>query len=156
MTTVTWVKPTREHIEVLAANMRPDEVKEIWASGNLTPIDALVKGVKASHGCTAAVIDGEPVAILGLVEGDLLSGRGCPWMLTSNSILKHRREVLRCSPPVIAEMLRHCSHIGNYVHADNKISIRWLKWLGFTFEDPAPYGYEGEMFHYFYKESSSV
>ncbi|MCP6429157.1 hypothetical protein NL523_27970, partial [Klebsiella pneumoniae] len=38
----------------------------------------------------------------------------------------------------------------------NSLSIDWLKWLGFTFDEPAPYGKDGSLFYHFYAKIPSV
>jgi len=96
-------------------------------------------------------IDGVPCAMLGLVVQSLLTGAGSPWLLATNHALKYKREFLVQSPPVINEMLSICPRLWNYVHADNKVSIRWLKWLGFTIDDPQKLS-SGEYFHRFHLE----
>ena len=38
----------------------------------------------------------------------------------------------------------------NYVDVRHKEAIRWLKWLGFTLNEPTPYGPFGLPFHKFH------
>jgi hypothetical protein len=104
--------------------------------------------MKNSRKVVVVYDDDTPLAILGIVLRDFLSGVGVPWLLSTEQALKHKRQFLELSPPVIEEMMSMCSRLVNYVHVDNKLSIRWLKWLGFTVEDPKP----GELFHRFTME----
>jgi hypothetical protein len=46
-------------------------------------------------------------------------------------------------------MLEQHSFLENWVDARNVTSIKWLKWCGFDFDDPAPFGVEQLMFHRF-------
>ena len=41
--------------------------------------------------------------------------------------------------------------IGNWVYHKNKLSIKWLKHLGFTVEGPQPYGHAGALFCQFWR-----
>ncbi len=132
--------------------MRKADREEIIASSWRAPYEALRDSVSRSSFAVVVEIDGVPVTILGLVVHDILSGCGVPWLLSSEHALKHKRQFLELSPPAIQEMLSICPKLVNYVHSENKISIRWLKWLGFVIEDAKPVGVNGEMFHRFSME----
>ncbi len=137
-------------IEYVADNMRTADVVEITAASGTPPLLTLNNGVDASMLSAVAYANDEPIAVLGLVSRGLLSDTGVPWLLGTHSAMKHKRAFLQESPPVIAEMLRHTSKLENWVHAKNKTSIRWLKWLGFTIDEPVPFGVSGELFHRFH------
>lgn len=140
---------TRDAIEAIAADMRQADVAEIWASNRAAPLEALTVGAEVSKLSAAVWIDDQPVAMLGLRVNDILSGKGVPWLLSTDTALKHKREFFTLVPDVIEQMLDMCPCLYNYVHAENKVSIRWLKWIGFTVEDAAPYGLNSELFHKF-------
>ncbi len=152
MSIVKLVRPIESAIRIIAADMRPEDAAEVWASHHHTPIEALMSGWKLSNLSVVVEIDGVPCAMLGLVVQCRITGAGTPWLLASNHALRHRREFLLQSPPVIAEMLNICSRLSNHVHVNNKVSIRWLKWLGFTIEKPEPTGLNRELFHRFHLE----
>lgn len=156
MSEVRFDPPSPEAIKFIADNMRQGDVDEVKASTRHTPFQALKSSVEKSSFCVVVVIDDIPVTILGLVIHDYLSGVGVPWLLSATQALNHRRKFLELSPPVIDEMLRICPKLVNYVYAENKISIRWLKWLGFTVEKAIPSGLNGAMFHRFSKEIQNV
>lgn len=149
---VKFVKPTRELIEALAADMRQADVDEIWASNHHTPIEALMNGLAKSDRSVIVTVDDEPCVMLGLVIRDILSGAGVPWLLGTETALKHKRKFLTQVPVVIDEMLTICPRLFNYVHVDNKVSIKWLKRIGFTIDEPVPYGRDNELFHKFHLE----
>ena len=152
---VKFGPPTKEAIQFIADNMRAEDVIEVYAAGRHTPIEALEMSMKNSRRSVVVYDDDIPLAILGIVLRDFLSGVGVPWLLSTEQALKHKRQFLELSPPVIQEMLDMCPKLVNYVHADNKLSVRWLKWLGFTIEDPKPAGLSGELFHRFTMERRS-
>lgn len=149
---VKFGPPTEEAIQFIADNMRAEDIIEVWAAGRHTPSEALEMSMKNSRKVVVVYDDDTPLAILGIVLRDFLSGTGVPWLLSTEQALKHKRQFLELSPPVIEEMMDMCSKLVNYVHADNKLSIRWLKWLGFTIEDAEPLGVTKEMFHRFTME----
>jgi len=55
--------------------------------------------------------------------------------------------------PVCVKWVRRQSEkfslLYNYVDARNVKSIKWLRWLGFQLDEPAPYGVRGLPFHRF-------
>lgn len=138
-------------LRFIAENMRDEDLTEVIAAGH-TPLESMMLGKRLSDFSVMVTCDGVPLTVLGLVRGDMLSGIGVPWLLSSSYALEHRREFLRLSPSVVAEMLNICPTLVNHVHCKNKLSIRWLRWLGFTIDEPVPNLVTGELFHRFHKE----
>ena len=149
---VKFEQPTNYLIELIAADMRQADADEVWSSNHYTPRQALFEGVKLSDFSVVVTVNDEPCVMLGLVIHDILTGSGIPWLLGTNNALKYKRHFITQVPDVIDEMLSICPRLFNYVHVDNKVSIRWLKRIGFTFNDPSPYGRNNELFHKFYLE----
>jgi len=44
------------------------------------------------------------------------------------------------------------AHLINFVHAENEVSIQWLRALGFTIHKAVPHGPHGSLFHPFTME----
>jgi len=149
---VKFVKPTQELIEAIAADMRQADVEEVWASNRHTPMQAMIKGAELSDYSLIVMVDDEPCVMIGLVVHDILTGTGVPWLLGTEKALKHKRNFLIQVPAIIDEMLSICPRLFNYVHVKNKVSINWLRRIGFSFDDPEPYGLDGELFQRFYLE----
>lgn len=153
---VKWVSPTTEMVEVIARDMREADKVEVWASNHHLPLESLMKGWQLSDFTSVALSDeGEPLVMLGLVKRDILTGSGVVWMLGTNESMKHKKEFLKQTKQVIDEMLTICPRLCNMVHSKNKSSISWLKWLGFTIDEPVPYGPDNELFHRFHLERSA-
>jgi len=153
---VEFIEPTSEDLQVIADNMREADIAEIWASHRSKPLDAVTRGAKNSELCAVARIGGIPCAIIGLVANDVLTGTGTPWMLGTDYLMKHQSALLRESPAIIKQMLNVCVVLYNYVHIDNKSSIRWLKWLGFNLKPAEKYGVGGELFYKFEMRCADV
>lgn len=151
MSGVKLTRITPEILQFIAENMREEDKTEVILSGAKDPMDALETVVRHSH-FTLAVIADVPLTVLGLRKMDIMQGVGVPWLLSAEQALQHKREFLLQSPPVIEEMLNICPTLINYVHAENRLSIRWLKWLGFEIGDPEPIGLNGAEFCRFMKE----
>ena len=149
---VKFVEPTLEHITVIADDMRQADVDEVWASGHHTPLEALLNGWKISDYSVIVLVNDTPCVMLGLVIHDILSRVGVPWLLGTENALKYKLHFIAQVPAVINEMLNICPVLFNYVHVENKTSVRWLKRIGFTVEEPGPYGISRELFHKFHLE----
>lgn len=149
---IEYLKPDINLVKNIASNMRQADIDEVWASHNQEPLEALLAVWDMSDYSVVISIDNEPCVMIGLVIRDMLSGNGIPWMLGTDAALKHKKRFFTEVPNVIKEMLFLCSKLHNYVHCKNVESIKWLKWIGFKFCDPEPYGCEQELFHKFYLE----
>lgn len=147
---VKFVKSNRKLIERVAADMRQADIDEVWASHRHAPLESLTGAVSSSDYHAIVTFEGEPIAALGLRVGSYLSGEGVPWLLSTNAALKHKREFLTNTESVVSSMLDITPRLVNYVHADNKLSIRWLKWIGFTIDDPIESHLSKELFHKFH------
>ena len=152
MSGIQFVRPTLAKVESIALDMRQADADEVWASNHHRPLESLVKGWGVSDFTVIAECHGEPLVMIGLVKRDVLTGSGVVWMLGTNGALKYRREFLCQTKPVINEMLTICPRLCNMVHSKNTSSIRWLKWLGFTIDEPIVHGPDDELFHRFHLE----
>lgn len=151
MSVVKLVRHNDELLVEIASNMREADRIEVKASSGLTPYESLKYSCDKSNFTVVVMVDDMPIAVFGLSVINALTGLGTPWLLSSEEAMNHKREFFKLSPSIIQEMLSICPKLYNYVHAENKVSIKWLKWLGFTVEsDPVEYGVKGEKFHKFY------
>lgn len=139
-----------EHADQLV--LRQADRIEVAATTVLPPVEALRQSIAHSpRYCKAGFADGELACIFGVGSG-LLSTSGCPWLLGSDLIARHPAAFIRRCGPYLDAMTQGFGYLENWVHADNRIAIRWLRWLGFTLDPAAPWGIKGEPFHHFFKE----
>lgn len=117
------------HIPHLAATMRAVDRAECAAMGH-EPADALAKGLSRSIWAMTALIDDEPVAMLGIAPRSMIEGVGVPWMLGSDAIYDGARELVTYGPGIIAEMEAIFPRLVNYVSAANDRAIAFLKHWG--------------------------
>lgn len=143
------VKATQEAIDQLKGKLRAIDRLECVAFGH-DPDKALQEGFERSELCFTASYNDRPVLAFGVRRESLLSDKGIPWMLATDDIKKLSRDVVMESKVYVAEFLKRFEYLENYVHVDNIISKRWLKWCGFTFDKPAPFGLNGEIFQRFW------
>ena len=134
--------------ELLAAGMRECDIAEVRACGH-TPLEAARRSVATSLLRWSAFADGELACIIGCAPISLVSGIGSPWMLGTPVLDANSRVLVRLTPRYIGAMLEVFPHLVNHVHAENTTSVRWLRRLGFTLSEAAPFGALGEAFHRF-------
>lgn len=84
-------------------------------------------------------------------RGSILSGTGVPWVLAMDTLLGVKRDFLRQSRIYVAPMQEKFPLLENFVHADNALAIRWLRWCGFTVAGE-PEVINGERFFRFWRE----
>jgi hypothetical protein len=114
--------------------MREADVIECRAMGH-SPKEALRIGLRASSICFTAKVDGRPEAMLGLVVNNALCGDGTPWMLGTDAIYDHPREMLTWGPRILALMLDSTPRLSNVVAIENTRAIRFLRRLGFAIRE---------------------
>lgn len=146
---VNFVKPNDEIIKYIADNMRAADALEVWEMSRHTPLQSIQEGLAISKYSTVAVINDIPCAVFGLAVVDILTGTGVPWLLGTDYAVKQHRVFLNHTKQGLSQMLNVCPNLFNYVHAENKISVRWLKYMGFNIEKELPIGMDGAMFHKF-------
>ena len=139
-----------EHIPAIAENMREADRREVWASHRHTPQEALTFALRRSELAWTCVVYGLPAFMWGAARtGSFLRHSGAPWLLGTPAILKVRHDFLRYCPHFIAVMQSAFPCLENYVHAGNRLSIRWLKHLGFTVNEEMPELMNNEDFFHF-------
>lgn len=122
------------HVPSLAAKMRDADKLEVGALGR-TPENALRSGLAASLWALTALVDDEPHAMLGVSPVSMIEGVGCPWMLGSERIYDHARDLVRHGPALIGEMSAGFERLENVVHVENHRALRFLRHFGFTIAD---------------------
>lgn len=151
MPKVEFVPVTDEHVEWVATFMRPADRAECAAAGATDMRKALEDCRRTSVLCWTATVDGEPAFICGVAPlRSMLGDTGVPWLLGTPLAPRHARALMRHFPTYIAQMQKVFSHLLNFVHAENKVAIGWLKRMGFAVHDtPLAVPPRGALFHQF-------
>lgn len=141
------------HIAPIAAHMREADRREVMASHGHGPGEALAASLAHSDLAWTCLVDREPAFMWGAARaGSLLTLTGSPWLLGTPAIYKVRRAFLRHSRPYVELMQARFPRLENHVHAENRLSLRWLAWCGFTVEE-TPTLMGGEPFYFFWREA---
>jgi hypothetical protein len=118
--------------ERLAPLLRSEDITEVLAAGMSSPLEALVVGYDNSKLCLTVEEEGGAVCMMaGVVPRDELFGY--VWLLGSDFITRKPKTFLTHSKPFLQALHAVRPVLGNYVHAENTVHVRWLKWLGFLF-----------------------
>lgn len=137
-------------VAVVASDMRPDDVAEVEASCGLDPLGALARSFAMSDMAWTGTVDGVPVCMFGVAPLSVMGGIGSPWLLGTPKMERVPLTFLRLNREYVARMLERYGHLVNHVDARNRVSIRWLRWLGFHVDENAfPMGPFGAPFHRF-------
>ncbi len=150
-------KSCEDDIKPIALNMRAEDRKEIWDSNYHLPETALEKGLRANGKAWTVLVDNIPVAMMGVTRPTLLSDKGAPWLLSTDELVLNitARLFIKVSKSMVECMKQGFSVLENHVSVENKVSLAWLKKLGFLFgeESKSP---TGVMFKKFYMETTNV
>jgi hypothetical protein len=133
------IRPTTEQdIEELASNLLPADRVEIEAMG-LEPLAALKRSLGNSLECITFRWNGDLVTVVG-VSQVLPLGDINPWMISTPLILQHSRKVMGYSRTILDHWLAQHHYLTNVVDQRHTRAVRWLGWLGASFEPIPAFG----------------
>lgn len=117
----------------------------------MRPEAALRYAVETSDESWLAFINGEFACVLGVKGPSILGGTAAPWFLASDVIERHRKLFLDRSHRVVEDLVREYGTLSNHVWDGHTKAKAWLSRIGFTLEDPEPYGISGAPFRRFWR-----
>lgn len=138
-----------EDADYLGPRLRLCDIMELEASSALTPTETIRQSIAISPQCWTVCHDERPVFVIGCaaVPGD---ARGCPWLLATDEVYRFPGALTRLTKRYVGEMMACWPGLLNFVDERNVASVRWLSCIGFTVEEPVPFGLHGELFHPFH------
>ena len=142
---------TIEDARYIGANLRQGDYAEFIAYGeNVSPAILVIESYQHSNFVRVATLDGIPAIMYGVADAED-DNSGLIWMVSTDDILKVSLEFIRSCTDEVVAMQSHYQRLCNFIHKDNALSKRWLKWLGFTIDETESSG----DFQYFSKEITS-
>lgn len=147
---------TREDAIRLSQNLRKEDLEEIEHGTGLPPQTALLYCLSVSNIAHAVIKEDRIVALFGIAEEphwDSSRGRGLPWMLASPELPSIRKSFLRECKGFVQGWLEYHGELEGHAWSKNTVHIQWLKWLGFQFDEPKPYGINNELFTRFHMKN---
>jgi hypothetical protein len=122
-----------DDIDALAPHMRAIDALECKLVGGHEPREALENALDVSSRAKAWEVGGVVQCLYGCAPVSFLSDEASIWLLGRDSIKEHARAFLKVSKGEVEDVSLGFERLFNVVHAHNRLSIRWLKWLGFAF-----------------------
>lgn len=121
-------------VDRIAARLRWADRVEITRATGTDGATALRASFDTSlHAYTVRTEADEPVCMVGVAETPGFPKVGIIWLLGTPLVEDHPLALLRLAPKVLAEWGERFPHgLQNYVDAENSLSRRWLKLLGFV------------------------
>lgn len=141
--------------EYLAPNLRKADLLELQANPSLkgmAPAEALHKSVMESDDCYVIkeIETCEQICLFGVKR--VTEDVGMVWLVGSDRIKKHQVEFLKNGKTWLAGLHNTSKILYNCVHEDNKLHIKWIRWMGFkVVKRHEGIGVNGENFYEFCK-----
>lgn len=144
-----WKLASDRDVRDVARRLRKADIKEGWAFLGCNPQDWLAHYdpkrtwvIYNSKDANVALAGVEPYT----------DNSALIWMVATDDLEKHSIEFLKYSRPFIEEVTRPYDLVFNWVHAENEVHLKWLRWCGFTFiQYHEVFGAAGEPFYTFVK-----
>lgn len=130
---IVAIEPARdEHVHAILPRLRSREQRIIF--GIEDPAAALIDEVRGSSEAYAVLFDGAVACLWGVHARSILVDAVYVWLLGSRELEEHPVVVGRHSLRMCRFILDQYSTIEGVVALDNATSMRWLEWLGASFE----------------------
>lgn len=136
-------------ISTLVSRARKADADEFLAVCGSTPEQVIIRG--SYMGAMAGLADGVPYCVFGVNRAAMISDMGIPWMVGTVDLDRHARYFIKHCRAIVDGWMLEYRMLENHIDARNTKAIRWLKWMGFEFDDPAPYGWLGMPFLRFWR-----
>ncbi len=130
-------KGTPTHAFELAEKLRQQDIEECALAGN-TPTQSLINPFRYQRdnvNTYTILKNDEVVAMFGVVSTANDLKKGTVWFLSSNKIDDDWKYFTKRTKKWANYFLSDYKFVYNFVPKDNKVTIKWLKWLGFEFSD---------------------
>tara|TARA_R100000231_G_scaffold34466_1_gene30472 strand:- start:832 stop:1284 length:453 start_codon:yes stop_codon:yes gene_type:complete len=141
-------KATFKDLQYVANNLREVDKLEAFYQTGQEPLQALQFTYLCSKVNMAIADDNDaPIGLCGVVNGGVI------WMVSTDALFNNRKykiQLIRKGREWVDNLLKSYKVLYNFVYAENKSAIKWLKSLGFTFiKYHEEYGMQGKPFYEF-------
>lgn len=134
---------TKEHAKELTKGLREMDRLECFAIGS-DPSKAVESSMAQSDmSFTVMTKDDKVMAIFGAGQAN----EPFIWMLGTNQVDRYSRDFLKHSRKWVGALASSYGSVTNWIHVDNLVCIKWLKWCGAEFSEPV--SIKGELFSKF-------
>lgn len=135
------VRPaTMKDVPVIEAIARTADIQEIHAAVGSTVAESIMFALDFSDFARVVEVKEGPLCVFGICAVSSLTGVGVPWLISTSLIEQYQFQFARACRPYWWDACRNYDQLFNYVDERYVVSQRWLRWMGFTLDAPAPYG----------------
>lgn len=136
-----------DDIHYISLHLRNADKEEIYAStGNRLYLHTLLESYELSKVCYTWLIDDKPTFVFGVVDG------GIVWAMGTDLMLKQKLYFVENATKYIDEFLQMYDLVYNYVYTKNTVHIKWLRRVGFIFDEEPVTLKNGEKFIRFWRK----
>tara|TARA_Y100000361_G_scaffold41014_1_gene35168 strand:+ start:4066 stop:4509 length:444 start_codon:yes stop_codon:yes gene_type:complete len=119
-----------DDVDAIAPFMRKPDKLEVSCMGH-TPEEALRSGLKNDDATfTVLCPEGVPIAMFG---SGRIAGQAYIWLLGTDALLDNAYAFIKASRPWVHLLTAPYKTVVNYVHEDNELAIKWLRFCGAKF-----------------------
>ena len=123
-------------IDALIARGIPESnLQEIRRVASMHPEAAIRATFDMADFRVSSWLGDEILAIWGVARKSLVSQDGVYWLIASEHAAKYPVSFARETKRLLGLFDAQYRHLENHVDAGNEQIIRWLEWLGFTFDE---------------------
>lgn len=137
-------RPTLLDVIHMGNHARQADKDEAYLLSGKTLMDSLNDTPELYRNAIVWEAEGKVVCLFGVTPFD--DGFNVLWFLATDEFDKHRRFIRQNSKKIFKAVTEGYDYMFNYVHADHKKALRWIKWLGCKVYEPEPLGINGELF----------
>lgn len=143
------VEATKELVEKMKGKIRKADHQESLASHGVDADQGIQIAMSTSKLTWIALLKGEPAMIFGVGKLSLFSSEATPWLMGTRLMGKLKIRMIKDFKPYIKKMFELADVLENYVDERNKVSQKWLRFMGFKMDEPKPYGFQKKPFRRF-------
>jgi hypothetical protein len=120
----------------VAEHMREVDVQELRDLSGVGPFQAVVEAMKLPGEKWAGYYTDRPAALFGCAEVSILGCVGSPWLLGTDDVEHAPVSLVRVGRDLVHHWSQQFALLENRVDGRNVKTIRWLRALGFNFDEP--------------------
>lgn len=140
-------------VNYIIDNLRDEDIEEIKISFGNDYKQELIKSL--FHYKSTIAIDSKtkkPILIYGVCPFENDKRAAIIFMLSTKDIVNYKRSFFFELKKQIADYDKHYYFLCNQIYSKNFLAKKWLKYVGFKFDFPKPYGMSvSDGFEYFYR-----
>ena len=146
-------KKNIKDVEYILDNLRQEDLNELKALWGENWRSETIKNIMTTDFDSLVGVSDKPVVMGGIwgVGGEN-SKTACVWLLSTDEVKKHKISLIKNLSEEIEKAEKKYSILYNFIYKSNLSAKKWLKILGFRFDNPRPDGLKiPDGFEFFYK-----